>query len=402
MVGWRILLWATIVVVALVFLYLVRGILLPFVISFIISALLEPSVRKLRLRGYSRGAAVGMVFVVFFLGLGFIGVFAGPSIARQVSMASGKLDEFTTSLTGGDKTDNFFLRWNPVNQAQEFTKQDQFDVLLNQARPFLERAGLPSTRRAITEQYIDKHRGEIASSAQKAFGSFFGILGTLASGLFTLLLVPLIVFLMLLEMEDLRRRGPRWIPPSIRASTIAIMSDIGQVFLRYLRGVATVVLLYIVMATIVLWFFNVPYAFLLAFVFGGLYLVPYLGNIINYAVLFLMLGLGGVSGNFLFSMGSPWTYAILVTAIFAGIGLVFDQMVYPQVVGNSVGLSGVINVFVILSGAALFGLPGMIIAFPLAGSVKVILDRLIKVTSVPSDTLALPAVPLRHRSSASN
>jgi predicted PurR-regulated permease PerM len=207
---------------------------------------------------------------------------------------------------------------------------------------------------------------------------------------------------MLMEMEDLRRRGPRWIPPSIRASTIAIISDIGQVFMRYLRGVATVVLLYIAMATLVLWFFHVPYAFLLAVVFGGLYLVPYLGNIINYCVLFLILGLGGVTGNFLFSMGSPWAYAALVTVIFAVIGMIFDQLVYPQVVGSSVGLSGVINVFVILSGAALFGLPGMIIAFPLAGSIKVILDRIIKVTSVPSNQLALPAVPLRHRNSASS
>lgn len=399
MIGWRILLWATLVVVAAVFLYMVRGILLPFVISFIIAALLEPSVRRLRLRGYSRGVAVSMVFVVFFLGLILVSIFAGPTVARQISTATSKFEEFTTSMAGGDKADNYFLRWNPVNQAQQFTKQDQVDVLLAQARPYLDKFGLPSTRRAVIEQYVEPHRGEIAAYARKAFGSFFGILGTLASGLFTLLLVPLIVFLMLLEMEDLRRRGPRWIPPSIRASTIAMMSDIGQVFLRYLRGVATVVLLYVAMATLILWFFNVPYAFLLAFVFGGLYLVPYIGNIINYAALFLILGLSGVQGNFLFSLGSPWGYAMLVTGVFAVIGLVFDQMVYPQVVGSSVGLSGVINIFVILSGAALFGLPGMIIAFPLAGSVKVILDRLIKVTSVQSDTLALPAIPLRHRGS---
>jgi len=401
MIGWRILLWATLVVVAGVFLYLVRGILLPFVISFIVAALLEPSVRRLRLRGYSRGVAVSMVFVVFFLALILIGIFAGPSVARQVTTATTKFEEFTANLAGGEKSDNYFLRWNPVNQAQQFSKQDQIDVLLTQARPYLERLGLPTTRRAITEQYIEPHRGEIAASAKKAFGSFFGILGTLASGLFTLLLVPLIVFLMLLEMEDLRRRGPRWIPPSIRASTIAVMSDIGQVFLRYLRGLATVFLLYVAMAGLILFFFGVPYAFLLAFVFGGMYLVPYIGNFINYAVLFLVLGLGGVSGNFLFSMGSPWAYAALVTVCFAVIALIFDQVAYPQIVGSSVGLSGVINVFVILSGAALFGLPGMIIAFPLAGSIKVILDRLIKMTSVQSDTLSLPAVPLRHRSSAS-
>lgn len=397
--GWRITLWVTLVVVSLVFLYLVRGILLPFIVSFIIAALLEPSVRRLRLRGYSRGLAVSMVFVVFFLALTLVGVFAGPTVGRQVATASKSFEEFTTSMTAGSKADNYFLRWNPVNQAHQFGDQDQVDALLTQARPYLDRVGLPSTRRAIMEQYIEPRRGEIATSAQKAFGSFFGILGTLASGLFTLLLVPLIVFMMLLEMEDLRRRGPRWIPPSIRASTIAVMSDIGQVFLRYLRGVTTVFLMYAALAALLLWFFNVPYAFLLAFLFAGFYLIPYIGGFISYSIVLLILGLSGITGNFLFSMGSPWAYALLVVVIFAVIGMIFDQLVYPQVVGGSVGLSGVINIFVILSGAALFGLPGMIIAFPLAGSIKVILDRVIKVTSVSGETFALPAVPLRHRSS---
>ena len=395
--GWRITLWVTLVVVALVFLYLVRGILLPFIISFIIAALLEPSVRKLRLRGYSRGVAVSLVFVAFFLLLTVIGILAGPTVARQVTTASSAFETFTTNLTADSESENYFVRWNPVNQAQDYSQQDQVDILLAQAKPYLDRFDLPSSRREITEQFIEPRREQIAASARKAFGSFFGILGTLASGLFSLLLVPLIVFMMLLEMEDLRRRGPRWIPPSIRASTIAVMSDIVQVFLRYLRGVAMVYLLYAALAALILWFFNVPYAFLLAFLFAGFYLIPYIGGFISYGITFLILGLSGISGNIAFSMSSPWTYAILVVAVYAVIGMIFDQLVYPQVVGGSVGLSGVINIFVILSGAALFGLPGMILAFPLAGSIKVILDRLIKVTSVQGELLSLPAVPLRHR-----
>ena len=160
-----------------------------------------------------------------------------------------------------------------------------------------------------------------------------------------------------------------------------------------------VYLLYAGLAALILWFFNVPYAFLLAFLFAGFYLIPYIGGFISYAITFLILGLSGINGNFAFSMGSPWAYAILVVAVYAVIGLIFDQAVYPQVVGGSVGLSGVINIFVILSGAALFGLPGMILAFPLAGSIKVILDRLIKVTSVQGDMLSLPAVLLWLRTS---
>lgn len=397
--GWRITLWVTLVGVALVFLYLVRGILLPFVVSFIIAALLEPSVRRLRLRGYPRGVAVSLVFVAFFLFLTAVGIMGGPTIVRQIGSATGAFERFTTDLTASSQADNYFLRWNPVNQAHATSQHDQLDRLLLQFGPQLERLGLPSSRRAIIEQYVEPRREEIAKYAKNAFGSFFGVLGTLASSLATFLFVPLIVFMMLLELEDLRRRGPRWIPPSIRASTIAVMSDIGNVFMRYLRGIAWVYLLYAVLATLILWFFNVPYGFLLAWLFAGFYLIPYIGGIISYTITFLLLGLSGIDGNFAFSMGSPWAYAALVVAIYAVIGLIFDQLVYPQVVGSSVGLSGVINIFVILAGGALFGLPGMIMAFPIAGSVKVILDRLIKVTSVQAETIALPATPLRHRAS---
>jgi predicted PurR-regulated permease PerM len=75
----------------------------------------------------------------------------------------------------------------------------------------------------------------------------------------------------------------------------------------------------------------------------------------------------------------------------------FDHVIYPQMVGASVGLNGVVSLFVILSGGALFGLPGMILAYPFAGAVKVILDRILKVTSTSSEQLDLPPVPLRHR-----
>ena len=63
-------------------------------------------------------------------------------------------------------------------------------------------------------------------------------------------------------------------------------------------------------------------------------------------------------------------------------------------VGNSVGLSPVVSMFVIFCGGALFGLPGMLIAFPLAGSVKVILDRLLRITSSSPEGLGAPVVPL--------
>ena len=140
--GWRITLWVTLVVVALAFLYLVRGILLPFIVSFIIAALLEPSVRRLRLRGFSRGAAVSVVFALFFMLLTGIAILAGPTVVRQIGTATQAFRSFTNDIASASEADNYFLRWNPVNQALASTKQDQLDVLLTQAESYLQRLGL--------------------------------------------------------------------------------------------------------------------------------------------------------------------------------------------------------------------------------------------------------------------
>jgi predicted PurR-regulated permease PerM len=400
MVGWRIALWAAIVVVGAVFLYLVRGILFPFLLAFIISSLLDPSIRKLRLRGWPRGAAVSAVFAVFLVAMVGLGIWLTPIVSSQLRLLTSKFDGLTATLATTDESDNFFLRWNPVVQAELPARQSQFDRLLDQFRPQLDRLGLPSTRRAILDRYVEPHKGDIGRGVQAFFSGFLGIASTLASQLLFLLLVPLLVFMILLDMEQFKRRFAAWIPPAIRVSTLAILSDIGAVFVRYLRGVTITVLTYMVLMAFVLSFVGAPYAILLAILFGAIYLIPYLGALISSLVLFLVTGFSNRLGGPFFSFESPWVFAFVAVLIYMVTDFVFNQAVYPRLVGRSVGLHPVVSMFVILSGAVLFGLVGMIIAFPLAGAVKVILDRLMIISTKAHDELSLPSVPLRHRATS--
>jgi predicted PurR-regulated permease PerM len=398
MPGWRILLWAVLVITALLFIYLVRAILLPFIVSFIIAALLEPTVRRLRLRGMSRGGAVTIVILGFYVVMGGLGVLVTPSITRETQQLTDQVQELTASITRQGASDNFFVRWDPMLQVQQQnTATNQIDAVLEKYSGLLERLGLPTTRREIMEQYVDKNRPQITKAVQGFSNSAFGFLTDLFSHLLLIVIVPILVPLMLTDMDNMRRRGPRWIPPAIRASTMGILGDIGQVFIKYLRGITTVVLIYATVMTVFLWAMGVPSWILLGPLFAGLYLVPYIGNIISALTVFSILGFSGITGGFFHPFGSAWAYATLVTALYLLIGMVFDHLIYPQMVGNSVGLSPVISMFVIFCGGTLFGLPGMLIAFPLAGSVKVILDRLIRVTSVSQEGLKLPSTPLRHR-----
>ena len=176
-----------------------------------------------------------------------------------------------------------------------------------------------------------------------------------------------------------------------------MMEDIGDVFSKYLRGVSISVGGYMIVMSLLLSALGAPYGLLLGFLFGLVYLVPYLNVLICGAILFTVTMLSGQSSSYLLHTGSPFALALTFVAVYAVVHLVYDNAVYPRLVGSAVGLDPIVSMFVIFSGASLFGLPGMILAFPLAGTIKVILARLFGVTNRIEVSLVLPAVPERHR-----
>lgn len=366
---------------ALAFLWLVRSILLPFVLAFIISMLLDPTIKKLRKRGYSRTKAVWIVFILFFLTVTFAGILVVPLVASQISNFSSSIERFTTSLTEKDNNENFFVRWNPVVKAQPPGPTAQIDDMLEQYKGILEKLSIPPNRKQIVARYIAPYQAEIGRSIEGFFKSFLGIVAATASSVLMLLFVPLFVFLILIDMENFRIRSASWIPPSIRAQTLSLFRDIGEVFAQYLRGVTTTVAIYMVVMMIWLFLLGAPSFALLAVLFGVLYIIPYVGPAIACATLFLTTMISGQSSNWFMAFDSPWIFALVITLLYLMVSVGFDQLVYPRLVGKAVGLHPLVSMFVVFSGAALFGLIGMLIAFPLAGSIKVVLDRLLRITS---------------------
>jgi predicted PurR-regulated permease PerM len=399
MVGWRIALWAVILLTALAFLYMVRGVLLPFVCAFIVSMLLNPTIRKLRMRGFPSWAAVTTVFLGFSVLVVGLGILIAPRITAQLSNFRSELDKMSAQLKYKDPADNYFASWRPPNQAKYSGTTDRIDKVFAEYKPILERFGQPTTKKAFVEQYVDPHKEEIANWVQTFFNGFLGIVSSFASQLFFILITPILTLMILLDIENFKRRTASWIPPSIRSETIELISDIGNVFVRYLRGVTSAVLLYVVCASVLLTILGAPYSFLLALVFGAVYLIPFFGPMISYLILFLVTGLSQNTHILFLSFSTPWVCALVLTLIYIAYGLIFDQVIYPQLVGKSVGLNPVVSMFVIFSGGALFGVAGMILAFPIAGAVKIVLDRLLKFTTTPSAELGLPSVPIRHRES---
>lgn len=449
--GSRVILWVAIVLVAAFFLYLVRGILFPFVFGLVAAALLDPSIRFLRKKGLSRGLAVTSMLIVFFASLVGASLLIAPIIAGQFgSVQTNVTNLVETELFPETRVEQFlddpgalsvreelsdpypvdsvkFGEWirNPNARDDSFaeffdrqgdqlaqhelpTRRDQLiahletpvqpgwiDKMLVQYRSTLQKVGLPTTRTGLEDMFQIKRN--VSSIAGRVFGNLAGVLQYATSSLFLLVITPLVTALILMNYDDFRRRFVTWIPPTIRPAATDLLADLGDVISGYVRGLTRSVLLYSAINALLFYVLGVPFALLLGFLVGIFYVIPYLGFIISAAAIWIAI-VSGDSSGFLGIEMSKGGYIALVLIVYVVVGLLYDSIVHPQLVGKSVGLHPVVSVFVVLCGGALLGVPGMLLAFPVAGMVKVILDRLIRYTTTSGgEEMELPRVPSRHQ-----
>lgn len=396
MFGWRVLLWAALVGAALTFLYAVRGILPPFIGAILLASILDPATRRLQKKGYPRRRAVLTVWGAFMGLLVALGVWLTPVVSAQVITFKDKIDLISTQLTEQNAQANYFLKWNPRVQASDGGTAGQLDEFFDQNQALLQRLGLPTTRSQAIKEYVEPHRNEITKGIQTLFGGVLGLVSALGSQALLMLFTPFFALVMMSEIDRFKIKMAGLIPPSIRKDTLTLLQDVGNVIAQYIRGVSIVLVYYAIAAAIVLSLMGAPYALLLAVLFTFIYLIPYLGAILNFALLVLLIGTSGRVGVGPIEFGSAWTYGIVAACVYSAIFFLFDQLVYLRLVGRSVGLHPLVSFFVVFSGATLFGTLGMILAFPVAGSLKIVLDRLFAITSKSQD-ISLPSVPMRHR-----
>jgi predicted PurR-regulated permease PerM len=287
-----------------------------------------------------------------------------------------------------------------LEQWEELNRPGIVDQFFVSNQSWLKRMGLPTSVEEADEKF--KIRMQIERSIQGLINGAFGganvILEYLTSSIIFIIFTPILTLFFLFDYDNFRRRFVTWIPPSIRPAATDLLGDIGVVLGSYVRGLTTSIALYVVVMSILMTILGVPYSIFLALLFGVFYLIPYIGNWISAALLFLAVVSSGKTGLFFIELGQSTYYGILCVTVFLVVGICWDMLVHPNIVGKSVDLHPIVSFFVVFSGAALFGLLGMILAFPIAGTIKVILDRLIRYTTTSqSDELGLPRVPSRHQ-----
>jgi predicted PurR-regulated permease PerM len=237
---------------------------------------------------------------------------------------------------------------------------------------------LPATLQEVTNQYSEQLTTLARRYGTNFANAFIGGVGNVLQ----LVLVPIVTFTLLSDLPKLRARLLFLLPESSRLVVVDTLREIGGIFGNYLRGMVQVSLLYGIIATAALLLMSVfapgirSYALLVGVVAGVLFAVPYVG-FLGTALLTVTVG---VIGHI------PFAWVGAEIGLLLTLNTVFDNVITPRIVGGGIGLHPLLAMLALLLGASLFGLVGMLIGVPVAGSLQaILLKRFPKLSAPTSD-----------------
>lgn len=236
--------------------------------------------------------------------------------------------------------------------------------------------------------------GEIAAKAAAVMqnaatsmvNSGIGAVSNIISALVSLLIGFVFSIYILMSKEKLARQGKQviWaICPPERAKRILYVCALSQrTFSKFISGQCLEACILGMMFFIAMTIFGMPYAMLISILIAFTALIPMVGAFI-----------GCFLGAFFIMMESPFM-ALMFILMFLVLQQIEGNLIYPHVVGGSVGLPSIWVLFAITIGGNLMGVMGMILFIPICSVVyalfKIYVKDRLNVRSVPEESWTQP------------
>ena len=312
-----------------IFLVIWGGILMPVLVAAVIAYLLDWPVTKLTLLGLSRGLATGLVLVTFFAlsTLTFIGV---VPVATQQSI---NLIKETPQI------------WS---HAQEW--------LLKLPEMYPEVVQLTHIH-----NMLDGVNLRIVSFGEKLLSASFSTLGDAGLLLIYLILVPLMVFFMLKDKDELVQNVSQLLP-SERRLIKQVGSEMNAQIANYIRGKVIEIIIVGTVSAITFAIMDLRYALLLGVLVGFSVLIPYIGAaVVTIPVAIVALFQWGLEPQF-------W-YLMVAYGIIQALD---GNVLVPILFSEAVSLHPIYIIIAVLFFGGLWGFWGVFFAIPLATLVKAV------------------------------
>ena len=315
----------------MIFFYMIHIVLLPFVFSAVTAFVLTPVVDWLAKTVRARRVAVALTVFFFVLGLVGIGAYvAVPALLRE--------------------------GYHAVSHLQELIERPLKNLLGNGSVQILGQTTSASDIAAAAVARVRallQQEGTLKTMAIGAIGGVFGVFLTLTLLAYFLAGGPQVVNGLI-----------RLFPPNWRSSTARIIDELRPILFRYFAGIAAVIVYAGCAAYVGLGLFlGLRHAVFLAALTGLLEVLPVVGP----ALSAVTAGLVAVQ-----EAKSVWSI-VAYAAYAAALRLSIDQLVGPLVLGSAARVHPTLVIFCFLAGGAVFGLVGVVLAVPVALTVKVTL-----------------------------
>ncbi len=304
-----------------------QGIILPLLYAGIIAILISPVIDFLVKKKLNRVLSIAGVLLVSFL-----------IIFAFVALLSYKASRFIDALP---------------------KLVDKFKEVLDQC--IVWSSGFLNISVPIIDEWIVNAKTELLSNSNGAIGTTISTMGGMLS---TAFLTPVYVFMILFYKPHLLAFTHSVFGANKDNKLSEILSESKTIIQSYLVGLFVELIIIAVLNSVGLLILGIEYAIILGVLGAILNVIPYLGGAIT-VLLFMVIAL---------VTKSP-IYVVYVMVLYAVIQLIDNNYIVPKIVGSKVQLNALVSLFVVIVGAALWGIPGMFLSIPVAAIIKVMFDR---------------------------
>jgi predicted PurR-regulated permease PerM len=326
--------WFAAAAVLILLLWLLRGMLLPFVLGMALAYVLDPVADRLERLGCPRWIATILVLAFFVGAFVALAILVVPLIETQVVQLVSQLPHYAD-----------FVRHKALPAVTKFVRRlsgttDAEDV-----------------RKAASS-----YAGNLTTWMGEVLGHVWSSGLAIANVLYVMLLTPLVAFYFLRDWDHIVARIDSWLPRRQADTLRELAREIDAILAGFVRGQATVCFMLAVYYSVALSLAGLDYGIIIGIAAGILTFIPYLGAITGLIVSVIVA----------LSQFDDYSRVAIVAGVYVLGHLVEANFITPTLVGDRVKLHPVWVLFALLAGGALFGFTGVLLAVPVAAVIGVV------------------------------
>ncbi len=304
------------------------GLLIPFVIGFGVSFILQPFINYLQRRGMNKKVAIFATLIFLLLIIVSFCVFLVPIIYNQLSIFLSKLPGYLE-----------ILKNNLKEMEKHLAILDSFGLSLD---------GIIMN---FTE-YQGNIMAKIISFIESIFSYFIPIITT-----------PVLIIYFTIYYEDIEKYIIH--KTKDRPVLFAILKKAKQSMHTYFKSVLIIVSLLSLLASIAFGILGIEYFILWGIVIGITDIIPYVGPYIGGGIVLLFI---------LTTRPNLFIYGIVIVCV---VQLIEECLLTPKIQGKAMQINPILVIFSLALFGKILGIFGMIIAVPIVRITQIILTEVI-------------------------